>query len=554
MAAFAEREARQAAARLKQSPEAVEWPRIAVVMPSLNAEGTIDASLLSILNQGYPSLEVTVVDGGSMDGTLDALARHADRLRVIVEPGLSQSGAVSLGFRRSEADLFCWLNADDLLLPGALFAVAGTWLASRADVIVGDCLHFREGSIVDLVTADRKHPPLDLARLLDVERNWLDGRYLTQPEVFFTRAAYERAGGTIDGGLTYAMDYDLWLRMAAAGVQSVTLPRPLAAFRRHAQQKTARQFDAFAELVSVRNSHPAAPRRADRASEMARGTLALCPWDAPEGSPLDRLLAGGKPIRLPCDSDGEGRGAVLLPPSLAREHPGPVLDILGLGGCLPQAAAVAEQLRLREGGSAAWVWTPEVEFTAKLRLSRLFGSVVPTDAASGAYLHHLDPRLAELPECSTLDPLRRAPAVRRGDIGALPRWLHLSAGDSFSSYLSHGARILRPASLYSLAQGDSDTARGFLASFDIVSMSAPGHGIPGLAHDAAALGCRTLVLTPGQRPGLVDGGGILLAPPPVTEAQATATITAAKQLPPASTGSAAHDLASRTAVFLAASG
>lgn len=553
MQAFAGAEIGRAARRLGRAAESIDWPKIAVVLPSLNQGATIEDSLLSVLNQGYPKIEVTVVDGGSTDGTLDILARHAGRVRTIVARGLGQSAALALGFRDADADLLCWLNTDDLLLPGAFFAVAATWLASPVDVIVGDCLHFRDSDVVDLVVADRKRPPLDLGRLLDVERNWLAGRYFTQPEVFFSRSAYEKAGDTVDAGLGFAMDYDLWLRMASAGLRSVSLPRPLAAFRRHGRQKTRHRFEAFAELVAVRNRHPSARRPAARPAELPRGPLALCPWDAPAGSPLAALLAGGKPVRLNPEAEA---AVMLLPPGLAREHPGPVLDILGLGGPLPEGAKIAEQLRLRGGSSAtAWIWAPETDCIDKLCLSRHFARVVPTDTVAGAYLHHLDPRLPVLPECALLDPRRTASPPPLREHGEATRWLHLALtpDEAFGRLLPRNARILRPAALFRLAQGDGETARGFIASFGIVSMTAPGRAIPGLARDAAALGCRTLVVTPS--PGVsetADHDGILLAPAPRSEAEAKGIVEAARRLAPAPHRPAAHDLLARAFAVLAA--
>src|SRR5258708_24723611 len=54
----------------------------------------------------------------------------------------------------------------------------------------------------------------------------------------FTRELGERAGGSVDQDLHYVMDYDLWLRFAAAGARLQVIGRPTAQFRFHKLQKT----------------------------------------------------------------------------------------------------------------------------------------------------------------------------------------------------------------------------------------------------------------------------------------------------------------------------
>jgi len=60
--------------------------------------------------------------------------------------------------------------------------------------------------------------------------------FICQPSAFFLRPAYERCGG-VNIGLHYAMDYDLWIRMAI-GDNFSFLPENLSGFRLHAGSKT----------------------------------------------------------------------------------------------------------------------------------------------------------------------------------------------------------------------------------------------------------------------------------------------------------------------------
>ena len=69
-------------------------------------------------------------------------------------------------------------------------------------------------------------------------RSWQRGNYFFQPEVFFSRRIWDAAGGFIKPHLYYAMDYDLWLRMAFAGATIRHVPSFLGCSRVHVAQKT----------------------------------------------------------------------------------------------------------------------------------------------------------------------------------------------------------------------------------------------------------------------------------------------------------------------------
>jgi GT2 family glycosyltransferase len=225
-------------------PSGKPWPRITVVTVSLNHRAFLEQTLLSVLGQDYPDLEYIVVDGGSTDGSLEILERYRARLAFLVsEPDRGQSHALNKGFARATGQVLAWLNSDDRYPPGALFRAAlalDTW---DADVVAGGCGLVRDGGdAIERVHHATLPPgravPLPLERLLDVEGSWLQGDFFFQPEVFWTRAIWERCGARVDEALHYSMDYELWARFAAHGARVVHVPDLLALYRLHAGQKT----------------------------------------------------------------------------------------------------------------------------------------------------------------------------------------------------------------------------------------------------------------------------------------------------------------------------
>jgi hypothetical protein len=95
--------------------------------------------------------------------------------------------------------------------------------------------------------------PLPLDDLLDLDGCWNVGQFFYQPEVAFSRGLWERAGGHVDETSFYSMDYELWLRFAAAGARLKVIGRPVAQFRLHRNQKTADPRLFQAELPTVRD-------------------------------------------------------------------------------------------------------------------------------------------------------------------------------------------------------------------------------------------------------------------------------------------------------------
>lgn len=100
-------------------------PRISLVVPSFNQADYLDDALRSILQQGYPQLELIVMDGGSTDGSLAVIRRYEDQISFWrSEPDGGQAAALVEGFGRASGDILGWLNSDDLLLPGSLETVS----------------------------------------------------------------------------------------------------------------------------------------------------------------------------------------------------------------------------------------------------------------------------------------------------------------------------------------------------------------------------------------------------------------------------------------------
>lgn len=235
-------------------PAGARWPRIRLVTPCFNPGPWLEETILSVAGQGYPAVEHVVVDACSTDGTAQLLQRHRHLLhRVIIEPDSGPAEAINKGLAGADADLLGWINADDLLAPGALHMLGAAWArAPDADLVHGYPLPHRARRILG-VQRPLATEALTPQALADVFGRWAEGAFFLQPEVLIARGFWERLGGRLDTSLAAVFDYELWLRAAAAAPRIASTPWPTAMYRIHAAQRTAGRAALALEQLAVRD-------------------------------------------------------------------------------------------------------------------------------------------------------------------------------------------------------------------------------------------------------------------------------------------------------------
>lgn len=216
------------------TPMPARTPRVSVVTPSFRQGQFIERTIRSVLDQRYPALEYFIQDGGSKDGTIDVIRRHAHKLAGWESaPDAGQSQAINLGFARTTGEIMAWLNSDDLLLPGAIAAVVDYFNRHPdIDVVYGHRLLIDED--------DHEIGRWMLPAHDDEVLSWAD--YVPQETLFWRRELWDKVGGRVDESFRFAMDWDLLIRFRDAGARFACLPRFLGAFRIHTQQKTSAEI------------------------------------------------------------------------------------------------------------------------------------------------------------------------------------------------------------------------------------------------------------------------------------------------------------------------
>lgn len=204
-------------------------PLVSIVTPSFNQAQYLESTIQSVVEQDYPNIEYIVVDGGSTDGTLEIIKRYEEQLaQWISEPDLGQADAINKGFGMAQGEVLAWLNSDDTYLPGAVSG-AVTYLNERPEIgmVYGNAYYVdAEGRRVARYPAG----PTDYTGL----RRGVNT--IPQQAMFFRAKLWDMVG-PLDPSFYYAMDYDLWVRIA--GVTAIAFhDRYWANFRLHSESKS----------------------------------------------------------------------------------------------------------------------------------------------------------------------------------------------------------------------------------------------------------------------------------------------------------------------------
>lgn len=214
-------------------------PLISVLLPIHNAAATLPACLQSLARQTFTDYEVLAIDDGSSDETPAIIAAAAARDVRIVPINAGRIGlpaALNLGLALARAPIIARMDADDVMHPDRLARQYHALqehpaLALVASRVVAFPAHaVRAGLREYLRWQNRVVTPEHIATEIYVEAPFV------HPSVMFRRAVVQELGGYTDQ--PWPEDYELWLRMHAAGVQMQKLPDNLLAWREHPTRAT----------------------------------------------------------------------------------------------------------------------------------------------------------------------------------------------------------------------------------------------------------------------------------------------------------------------------
>ncbi len=221
---------------------------LSFLVPSYNAGPYLALTIESIEDQLVDGDEVIIQDGGSNDGSVDAVvARWGDQpwFQSVSERDKGQADALQKALDKATNDYIVWLNADDIIYPGALDAVR-TALESKPDLVAGRSTIFKnDGRVV------RTYTPGEFSRkaFIGLGSNMFTGS-------FAYRTSLVREVGGFNADYQYCMDMDLFARLAETEPSIVYIPEVFGGLRWHDDSKGANTtWPIIREATEIRLAH-----------------------------------------------------------------------------------------------------------------------------------------------------------------------------------------------------------------------------------------------------------------------------------------------------------
>jgi len=211
-------------------PVGASWPRITIVTPLYNQAQYIEATIRSAILQGYPNLEMIVIDDSSTDNGLEVVKRYAAWVRIISRPRGSQNNALNHGFRLATGDLIAWQNSDDLFAPNSLFeGASAALLHPEAAIIHGRTKCFWDHDVSG---------PYSQEVCEDFSLEAMVNRMCIMNQSMLFRKRVFEDGCFLREEMRYAGDQEFFWRLAIRGYRFQLAPAMIGLYRWHRESIT----------------------------------------------------------------------------------------------------------------------------------------------------------------------------------------------------------------------------------------------------------------------------------------------------------------------------
>ena len=226
---------------------------VSIIMPAYNAEKYIAASIRTVIAQTHSDWELIVVDDGSTDNTAAVVREFVSsdrRIKYIFQENGRLGKARNTGIANSSGPLIAFLDSDDLWIETKLEVQTRALAENKADVVFSDAYIFK-GYDTGNETKTFQSPVGRFSGpdLLDI---LISANRIPVLTVLLKRTALDRVGLFEEGKAYHGVeDYDLWLRLAEAGVVFYGLPNVLARYRQHDSAMSSIQSNIYKPMLLI---------------------------------------------------------------------------------------------------------------------------------------------------------------------------------------------------------------------------------------------------------------------------------------------------------------
>lgn len=229
---------------LEKLPPAGRRGLVSVVLPVFNGEKYLDEAIASVLQQTYDSIELIIVNDGSVDATEEIILKFKNPqikyIRHNENKGLP--AALNTGFAAAGGEYYTWISHDNIMLPDFIRTAAEELEANKAAAMVyGNMRLIDESGGILRGKGWFEHPPLSgsvilpqsVMQLNDVANNTIGAAFLYRANAAALLGGYDVRRFGIE-------DYDYWMRMNEVfDIVHMQCGEPLYLYRFHSGSLTA---------------------------------------------------------------------------------------------------------------------------------------------------------------------------------------------------------------------------------------------------------------------------------------------------------------------------
>jgi glycosyltransferase involved in cell wall biosynthesis len=214
-------------------------PKVSIITPAYNMARFLPEAIESALAQDYADKEIVILDDGSKDDTAEVVRRYGDSVQYHWQPNAGVANSYNRLVRLAAGEFIHVLDADDVLLPGAVSRLAGMLDAHPdAGIAYGEATVIDEhGTPYGRRSAPRWIAKAGLAPSRRAFRELLKGCHITNSTVMMRRSALEEVG-EFQVESVPGEDWDMWLRIAV-GHDLAYVAEPLCLYRTHGASITS---------------------------------------------------------------------------------------------------------------------------------------------------------------------------------------------------------------------------------------------------------------------------------------------------------------------------
>jgi GT2 family glycosyltransferase/glycosyltransferase involved in cell wall biosynthesis len=252
-----------------QSTDAPAVLGVSVAIACHNNAAFLARAIESALSQDPAPHEVVVCDDGSTDDTAAILAGFGSAVHVVRHTtNRGEAAAKNAAVRATTTPFVALLDADDEFLPGRLAAVAELLAASPdLDLVTTDAYLVHQGRILGRWYAPNYPFATHNQRAAILDRNFIFGQVVMRREAFLS------VGG-FDERVSYATDWDCWIRMIYAGARVGYVPEPLAIYRLHETSLSSNRLAMSRSAVALLTAATTRPNLTDEERALAGRSIA----------------------------------------------------------------------------------------------------------------------------------------------------------------------------------------------------------------------------------------------------------------------------------------